>query len=75
MSNSKEVPIPRAQRGGISGYIKEIQREMQKVDWPTPKETLKLTGVVFAVIIIATTAVYLMSLASDTLVRLIQGRH
>ncbi len=68
------IPVPRATKGSRVGYLTEVRRELAKVDWPTPKETIRLTGIVFAVVGIATLTIYLMSLASDILVKLVQGR-
>lgn len=43
------IPVPRAKRGGLKGFLVEVQRELKKVSWPTKAETNRLTGVVLIV--------------------------
>lgn len=68
------IPVPKATRGGIKGYINDVVRELKKVDWPPVKETNRLTGVVLAVCGLLAFLMTVMSLTVDTLVRLVQGK-
>jgi preprotein translocase SecE subunit len=68
---SGSIPIPKKER---SSFVTEVRRELSKVDWPKPKETARMTGVVFAIVAIAGVSIYIMSLASNVLVHMIQGR-
>jgi preprotein translocase SecE subunit len=36
-------------RRGVKGFYRDVVREMKHVNWPTPQETGRLTGVVLAV--------------------------
>ena len=42
------LPIPKMNRG-LKGFYADVQREIKHINWPTPKETTRLTGVVLAV--------------------------
>jgi preprotein translocase SecE subunit len=64
------LPIPKSRRGA-KGFFSEVSREMKKVNWPTPKETNRLTGVVLAVCILGVVMLTVMSMTSDAFVSLI----
>lgn len=55
------APIPKPGRGGLKGYFSEVIRELKKVQWPTPRETTRLTGVVAAVCAICLVVIYVLS--------------
>ncbi len=42
-----------AKRTSIGGFIREVRQEAAKVTWPTRKETLITTAMVFAMSILA----------------------
>jgi preprotein translocase SecE subunit len=74
-SNSGEggnLPIPKSRRG-IKGFYSEVVREMKKVNWPTKKETNRLTGVVMAVTIICVVILLGFGVVFGTLVELVTG--
>lgn len=71
---SGQIPVPKATRGGLKGYINDVNRELKKVDWPPVKETNRLTGVVLAVCAMIAIAMTVMSYAIDTIIRLVQGK-
>jgi preprotein translocase subunit SecE len=43
------APMPQLKRRGIRGYFTDLRLEMKKVNWPTRKEAMRLTGVVLVV--------------------------
>lgn len=65
------TPIPKPGRGGLKGYISDVARELRKVQWPTPKETTRLTGVVIAVCAISLATISIMAFLSATLIEMI----
>lgn len=69
-----QIPIPKAARGGLKGFFRDVQRELKKVEWPTPPETNRLTGVVIVVCGIVTVVIVVMSFIADVMLRLIQGK-
>ena len=67
------IPVPKSKRG-LKGFFTESVRELKKVDWPTPKETNRLTGIVLAVCALSVGVLYGMSFVSDFVVqRLTKG--
>ncbi len=64
------LPIPKSRRG-LKGFFNEVVREMKKVNWPTKKETNRLTGVVMAVTLLCVTILTVMGLVFQTLINLI----
>lgn len=66
------LPIPKSRRG-IKGFYSEVVREMKKVNWPTKKETNRLTGVVMAVTIICVVILLGFGVVFGTLVELVTG--
>lgn len=64
------LPIPKSRRG-LKGFFNEVVREMKKVNWPTKKETNRLTGVVMAVTLMFVVVLTAMSFIFDILVKLI----
>lgn len=65
------APIPKTGRGGLKGYFADVTRELKKVQWPTPRETTRLTGVVVAVCAICLVAISVLSYLIAILVDLI----
>ncbi len=64
------VPLPKSRRG-VKGFFKEVGREMKKVNWPTKKETNRLTGVVMGVTLLCVAILTGMGKVFETLVNLI----
>jgi preprotein translocase SecE subunit len=72
---ASHVPAPfKTKRGGIKGFFSDVARELKKVDWPAPKETNRLTGVVLAVCALVVLILFGMSIVADTIVQMLQGR-
>lgn len=64
------LPLPKSRRG-VKGFFNEVIREMKKVNWPTKKETNRLTGVVMGVTILCVLILTGMGIVFGTLVNLI----
>ena len=52
-------------KNGPLGFIQDVRSEASKVTWPTRRETLITTGLVFAMIIVAS----IFFLFTDTIIR------
>lgn len=63
---------------GFKGFFKDVGREMRHVTWPTPHETMRLSGVVLAVCAIVVLYLFLVAnfaeMVFDILLRGGQGR-
>jgi len=55
----------------MKGFFKEVVREIKKVNWPTPKETNRLTGIVLAVCGLIVAVLSALSYVIDTIVTLL----
>ncbi len=42
------LPLPKMNRG-LKGFYRDVLREMKHVNWPTPAESTRMTGIVLAV--------------------------
>ncbi len=42
----------------ISGFFRDIIREIKKIVWPTPKTTFRNTGIVLLVMLVAGLAIF-----------------
>ena len=58
---------------GIGDFIRQTRQEIAKVTWPTRKETLVTTGMVFAMTILAAIFFFLVDQVMAEGVRLIFG--
>jgi preprotein translocase SecE subunit len=68
------IATPKMKRG-LKGFIHETKREMKKVNWPSRKETNRLTFVVLSLVVLIAVMLSVMGWASDTLVTIItKGR-
>jgi preprotein translocase SecE subunit len=67
-TSTSSAPIPKAGRGGLKGFVADVSRELKKVQWPTPRETSRLTGVVIAVCAICLVIIFIFSIVVETLV-------
>ncbi|HXH60428.1 MAG TPA: preprotein translocase subunit SecE [Fimbriimonadaceae bacterium] len=78
MSRSKppsgSVPMPKMRRGP-KGFYRDIIREMKHVNWPTPQETTRLSGVVLAVCIFIVLLLMGSALVMGEIVNAIVGSH
>jgi preprotein translocase SecE subunit len=57
-------------RGGLSGYVEGVREELQKVAWPSPEETRRLTIIVVATLIAAALILGIISAAFTELFRI-----
>jgi preprotein translocase subunit SecE len=57
----------------ISQFFRETSQEIKKVTWPTRKETLVTTGMVFAMTILAAVFFFLVDQVLSEGVRLVFG--
>ncbi len=64
------IATPKMKRG-FKGFLSDVKREMKKVNWPTKKETNRLTGVVVSLVVVVALALTGMGWVADTLVTLI----
>ncbi|MFI5385815.1 MAG: preprotein translocase subunit SecE [Fimbriimonadales bacterium] len=68
------IATPKFKRG-LKGFFTDTSREMKKVNWPTRKETTRLTFVVLSLVVFIALMLSGMGWISDTLVILItKGR-
>ena len=61
------IATPKFKRG-FKGFLSDTNRELKKVNWPTKKETTRLTGVVISLVIVLASALVGMGWVADTLV-------
>jgi len=54
-------------------FVRQVRQEMAKVTWPTRKETLITTGLVFVLSVLAATFFFLVDQIIGYAVRLIFG--
>ncbi len=74
MSTPSNLPVPKSKRG-MKGYLSEVSREVKKVNWPTPRETNRLTGIVLVVCAMIVAVLYALSYVAEILVELVtKGR-
>ena len=64
------IATPKFKRG-VKGFFTETSREMKKVNWPTKKETSRLTFVVMSLVVIVATMLSGMGWVADTFVTLV----
>lgn len=57
---------------GAKGFFKEVGRELKKVNWPTTRETHRLTGIVLAVCGLVITVLTALSYLAATIVQILQ---
>ena len=69
-NTSSTPPMPKSRRG-FKGFLSEVQREIKKVSWPTPKETNRLTGIVLAVCALIVGILAALSFISENFVDLV----
>lgn len=50
--------VEKKEKTGPFGYFKETKVELKRVTWPTRKELFRNTGVVLAVVIFSTLAIW-----------------
>lgn len=69
------IAIPKSRRG-FKGFLNEVKRESNKIDWPAPKETTRLTGIVLAVCGMIVTVLFALSQIVDIIIsQLLRGGH
>lgn len=68
------VAVPNIKKRGFKGFLRDVQREMRHVTWPTRAETNRLSGVVLAVCALAIVILTALSLLFQTLFDLLLRR-
>ncbi|MBL8048225.1 MAG: preprotein translocase subunit SecE [Chthonomonas sp.] len=66
------VPVPKMKKG-VGTFMREAMAEMKKVNWPTKKETTRLTGVVFAVCFSIIIFLFVLSVVFEQVFKIITG--
>lgn len=66
-----KVALPSSKRGA-KGYIAETSRELRKVNWPSPRETTRLTGIVLTVCISQALILLVMSEVFDKVITILE---
>ncbi len=54
-------------------FIREVRQEVSKVTWPTRKETMVTTGMVFIMVFLAATFFFLVDQVLSVVVRFVLG--
>ena len=54
-------------------FVREVRQEMEKVVWPTRRETMISTGMVLALVAVAATFFVFVDWSISTLIRIILG--
>ena len=67
-----KVSVPMAKPNALQ-FIQQVRQETSKVTWPTRKETLISTGMVFVMVILAALFFFAVDQVLSTGVRLIFG--
>ena len=65
------IATPNIKKRGWKGFYRDVIREMKYVNWPTRHETYRLTGVVLAVCILATSVLFVLSTTFNSLYNII----
>jgi preprotein translocase SecE subunit len=68
------IATPKFKRG-MKGFLTETKREMKKVNWPSKKETNRLTFVVMSLVVGLALMLSAMGYVADTLITLITKGH
>jgi preprotein translocase SecE subunit len=69
---TSKVALPTSRRGA-KGFFAETGRELRKVNWPTPRDTTRLTGIVLTVCIGQAIILLVMSTVFDKVITILEG--
>lgn len=69
---TSSVPIPTS-RFGLKGFFNEVGREIRKINWPSVKETNRLSGIVLSICFGIGILLYALSSVADLTVRFLLG--
>ena len=58
---SSSLPTPNLRRGPRV-FLRDVQREVKQINWPTFKETTRLTGIVLGICFLSVVVLYILSL-------------
>jgi preprotein translocase SecE subunit len=67
-----KVALPTSRRGA-KGFFAETGRELRKVNWPSPRDTTRLTGIVLTVCVGQALILLVMSSIFDKLITILEG--
>ncbi len=68
------IATPKFKRG-LKGFLTDTSREMKKVNWPTKKETNRLSFVVLSLVVFVATLLSLMGWISDAFIQIVTKGH
>lgn len=68
------IATPKFKRG-LKGFFTDTSREMKKVNWPSKKETNRLSFVVLSLVVVVATLLSVMGWVSDTFIQLLTKGH
>ena len=60
-------------RTNVAEFVQQVRQELSRVTWPTRKETLITTGMVFLMVFVAAVFFFVVDQALSYVVRLIYG--
>ena len=72
--SSGKVALPSSRRG-VKGFFSETARELRKVNWPSPRETTRLTGVVLTVCVGQAAILLSLQFFFGKIIDILQGGH
>jgi len=64
-------PIPDIKGKGVTGFFRDVRREMKHVNWPTRQESTRLTGVVLGVCGLLAVVLTALSVGLETILQMI----
>ncbi|HLK13892.1 MAG TPA: preprotein translocase subunit SecE [Fimbriimonadaceae bacterium] len=67
-----KVALPSSRRGA-KGFFAETSRELRKVNWPSPRDTTRLTGIVLTVCVGLAMVLLIMSSLFDKVITLLES--
>jgi preprotein translocase SecE subunit len=69
---ASKVALPTSRRGA-RGFISETSRELRKVNWPSTRDTTRLTGIVLTVCVGQALVLLVMSTVFDKIITLLES--
>jgi len=66
-----KVALPTSRRGA-RGFLAETSRELRKVNWPSPRDTTRLTGIVLTVCVLQALILLVMSTVFDNVISILE---
>ena len=60
----RATPRPQSERTSPAQYVREVRSELRKVAWPDRPEVVRLSGVVFACLVVMTLLIFVIDYLS-----------